>query len=406
MAEDRLEERAKRLNFIKKSIEALLTPSEGKRLYVYDTKVRGLGLSVTSTGTKTFILYRKVEGRPERITLGHYPDLTIEQARRKATELNAAIAAGRNPARQRRAARAEMTLQELFELYLERYARVHKKSWRADVGVFNRYLGEWKPRKLSIIRKADVQALHSRIGKDHGIYAANRLQELLQTMFNRAADWGFEGPNPAKGIKAFREKSRERFLEADEMPRFFQAVAEELNTAVRDFTLIALLTGARRGNVLAMRWGEVNLERATWTIPETKTGVQHTVPLVPEAVAILEERKRTAQVEFVFPGNGRSGHLVEPRTAWLRILKRAGIKDLRIHDLRRTLGSWQAATGASLTVIGRTLAHKSVSTTAIYARLNLDPVRRSVETATRAMLAAGGMLPKAEVVEIGQGGKR
>ena len=104
--------------------------------------------------------------------------------------------------------------------------------------------------------------------------------------------------------------------------------------------------------------------------------------------------------EFVFPGTGKNGHLAEPRKGWERILKRAGIADLRIHDLRRTLGSWQAKTGASLAIIGKSLNHKHQNTTAIYARLDLDPVRASINTATNAMLTAAGLKDTAEVIKI------
>jgi len=406
---------APRLAFTKKSLEALPLPPAGKRLYAYDLKTPGLGVQVTSTGTITFQLYRKVQGRPERMTLGRFPAMTVEQAKRKAAQLNGVIAQGQNPADRKRAARAEMTLRELFDLYLERHARPHKKSWREDEANFKRYLTPWQHRKLSDIKKAHVQALHADIGNitgpvkrrgDGGPYAANRLLALLRCLFNRAADWGWEGINPAKGIRPFREKSRERFLQADELPRFFKALSEEPNQTIRDFLLISLLTGARRGNVLAMKWEDVNLERATWTIPDTKAGIAVTVPLVPEAVALLVERQAGAKGPYVFPSNSKTGHLVEPKVAWTRLLKRAGIEDLHMHDLRRTLGSWQASQGASLTIIGKSLGHRNVSTTAIYSRLNLDPVRRSVETATRAILAAGGVLPKAEVVELSQGGKK
>jgi integrase len=108
-----------------------------------------------------------------------------------------------------------------------------------------------------------------------------------------------------------------------------------------------------------------------------------------EAIEMLKIRKSNRSSFFVFPGNGRTGHLIEPKTGWRRILERAGIKDLRIHDLRRTLGSWQAITGSSLPIIGKSLNHKNASTTQIYARLNLDPVRESVQKATVAMIQAG-----------------
>jgi integrase len=124
------------------------------------------------------------------------------------------------------------------------------------------------------------------------------------------------------------------------------------------------------------------------------------VTLSPEALAILATRKPVEATGYVFPGPGKTGHLEEPRKGWERILARAGIEDLRIHDLRRTLGSWQAKTGASLSIIGKSLNHKSPNTTAIYARLDLDPVRESVERAINAMLAAAGLKPAAEVVDL------
>ena len=142
-----------------------------------------------------------------------------------------------------------------------------------------------------------------------------------------------------------------------------------------------------------MRWEELNLARATWIIPaeKSKSGEAVHVALTPPVLRILKERKLNSISEWIFPGTGRSGHLVEPKSAWKRILKRAGLTDLRLHDLRRTLGSWQAATGASLPIIGKSLGHKSLQATQIYARLNLDPVRDAVNTATNAMLAAAGV---------------
>ncbi len=154
---------------------------------------------------------------------------------------------------------------------------------------------------------------------------------------------------------------------------------------------MSLLTGARRSNVLAMNWNDVNLERGEWRIRETKNGTPQSVPLVPDAIAILEARKNSAvcaDSDFVFPGTGESGHLVEPKKAWKIVLDKAGIADLRLHDLRRTMGSWQAGTGANLSVI---VNHKSTQTTAIYARLWMEPVRNSMETAASAMLQAAGL---------------
>lgn len=394
---------AQMINFTKRALETLPLPKPGTRETYYDTKIPSLAVRVTATGTKTFIVRRRIAGgQAERITLGTFPAMMVDQARRLAAQVNASIARGENPNDKKRSLRAEMTLGELFDAFLERHAKVHKRSWLQDQAKFNRYLVLWANRKLSAIRKSDVQVLHAKIGRDHGIYAANRTLEMLKTMYNKAIDWGFDKPNPAQGVKKFKEQSRDRFLQADELPRFFQALAEEPNADFRDYFLVALLTGARRANVLAMRWEQINFARGTWTIPTTKNGESHTLPLVGEAIAVLNERKSYSESPWVFPGTGKAGHLMEPKKAWARILSRAGIENLHIHDLRRSLGSWQAATGASLSIIGKTLAHKNVSTTAIYARLNLDPVRNAMETATRAMLDAAGVGEKAEVVTIGK----
>ncbi len=468
-----------KLNLTKAAIDAFPAAPKGKRTYYHDTRAKGLIVAVTDKGTKSFQVYRWVSGRPERITLGRYAQgqgsgLTIEQARKAAGDANLAIAKGENPAEKKRTARGEITLAALFEDYMTRHAEVHNRRPDKARTHFRLYLSDWANRKLSHIRRADIQALHARLGRERGKVTANVAVKLLRALFNRAIEWEcWDKPNPARGIKYFPEESRERFLQPDELPRFFKALADEENETIRDYILISLLTGARRSNVLAMRWDEISIERAEWRIPITKSGKPHVVPLLSEAIAILKRRqaqstaaareaeerarakegaslKADATNEYVFPGTGAGGHLIEPKKGWRRILDRAElhqlvewltdarawnekqieeaivaadhrkalkearaavkalgkdpgharIRDLHIHDLRRTLGSWQAATGASLPIIGRTLAHRNVSTTAIYARLNLDPVRKSMEKAAAAMLAAGGFTSPAEVVAL------
>jgi len=141
-----------------------------------------------------------------------------------------------------------------------------------------------------------------------------------------------------------------------------------------------------------MRWQDIDLNEAIWRIPKTKNGDALNVPLTPESLTILEARKKQKIVNaiWVFPGDGKTGHLVEPKKAWAAILQNAGIEELRIHDLRRTLGSWQARQGTSTAIIGKSLGHRSQQATAIYARLDIDPVRQSMEQATAGMIDAGG----------------
>lgn len=391
-----------KINFTKAIIDSLSLPESGKRDTYHDKKASGLQLRITSTGVKTFSVYKRIKrGEPERITLGRYPDMTIEQARKSAAEINLHIMAGKNPADRLREAKREMTMNDLFQEYMERRAAFNRRPDKPQA-TYRLYLSDWDKRKLSTIRHEEVDRLHKKIGRSNGQVTANIVLKLLHVMFNKAInEWRiWKGENPAHGIAKFPEQSRDRFLQSDELPRFFQAVAKEENEAIRDYVLMSLLTGARRSNVLSMRWQDVNFDRAEWRIEITKNGTPQTVALSPEALEVLQNRKPSDCAVFVFPGTGKAGHLMEPKKGWKRILERAGIDNLRIHDLRRTLGSWQAKTGASLAIIGKSLNHKNQNTTAIYARLDLDPVRDSVNKATSAMLTAAGLKNSAGTVPL------
>lgn len=377
------------INFTKAAIEQMVAPQGENRRYVYDTKESCLLVQITGNGRKTFQLYKKHMGKPVRVTIGTFPELTVEQARKKAREIKVSLTNGENPNDKLKQQRQEMTFAGLFEIYMERHSKIKKRTWQEDHRYFDRHLGDIGKKRLSTITKKDISAVHSKIGKTRQVHA-NRVLTLISSVFGRAIEFGlWEGLNPCTGIKKFPEQSRDRFLSADELARFFQALEQEPNSTARDFFLVALLTGARRANVMSMRWSDVDLKAQTWRIPETKNGTPQTVPLVGPVLEILQDRRKNTSSFFVFPGPGKTGHLVEPKKAWARICQTAGIKGARIHDLRRTMGSWQAKTGASLPVIGKSLNHKSASTTSIYARLDLDPVRTAMEKAAEAMLEAG-----------------
>jgi len=352
-----------RIRFTKAALERLPIPATG-RVYTYDAATPSLAVCVTATGHRAFYLYKRVGGRPERIHIGKFPDLTVEQARKKADELKGDIARGVNPADRKCTARGMMTFGELFDAYLER-AKLHKRTWGEDQRQFDCHLSGWKTRKLSSITKADVAKLHAKTGKDTP-YSANRLLALLSCVFNTAAnDFGYEGANPCRGVKRFHEEKRDRFLLPDEMKRFFTALSAELDDTLRDFFWIALLSGARRGNCQSMRWDELNLSRGDWRIPGDKSKNREAmlIHLPPQAVEILNRRLaerdgKPARLRsvYVFGSYGKTGHLVEPKAAWARIRTAAKLPGLRMDDLRRTLASWQAIAGASLTIIGKSLA--------------------------------------------------
>jgi len=389
--------------FSKRGLDKLLG-QQGERLVIHDPKTPGLRAELREGGTITYYVFKRLAGGgPRRIKIGDFPAVTIDAARTEALDVLSELSQGRDVARDRRQRRQESTLADLFTHWLDSHARLHKRTWQEDQRQYDKLLSGWHNRRLSSITRNDVRTLHARIGSNHGHYAANRLLALLRAVFDKSADLGYDGPNPARGIKKFREESRDRFLQPGELPAFMAAVKAESNDTLRDFFQVLLYTGARRSNVQAMQWADVNLDAATWRIPNTKSGEPVTIHLPTPAIVILAGRKAAADegAEWVFPtqkDKGKTPHLSEPKEAWKRLLKRAGIKDLRLHDLRRTLGSYQAAAGASLAIIGKSLGHKAGSpATAVYARMNLDPVRASVDVAIAAMLTAAEKEGKASV---------
>jgi len=346
-----------KFTFTRQKIEALKSPPEGSRAYHYDTKVRGLGIAVSPKGLKTFFLYRREQGRPARRGIGDFRELTIEKARSIAEDNNARIARGEAPTAEHRAIRNEWTLKELFDEYLERHAKVFTRRWKNQQSMFNQIPGLHN-RKISSIRKSDVEALRDKIGSTRGKHVANRTVELLSSLFNKARSWDWKGENPASGVRAFKEAKRDRFLNGAELKAFFLSLQAEPNKLIRDFLLVALLTGARRSNVESMRWDEINWDLATWRIPAAKSKADEvmTVTLVDYVISILKARQAEqaqSESEWVFPGCGKTGHLTEPKSAFTRVIERAGITDFRLHDLRRTHGSWQAAIGSSLNIIAK-----------------------------------------------------
>jgi integrase len=386
--------------FTRRSLERL--PAREKRYNVLDPETRGLGLVVHPSGEKTFFHVAKVLGYPRRKTLGPFDSMSIEQARGEASRINADLTKWKTDGFQGPAPfeknAEEPTFNELTDLYIEKHLKQRaKRPERAERDVrytVNAHLAAWKNRKIGTIRRADVQKIHAELGNDRK-FAANGVAELVRRLFNFAIEaelWS--GENPAAKIKRFHEPSRTRFLQPDELARLFAALRKETNRDLRDFVNLSLWTGARKSDVLSMRWENISLPDNRWEVPDPKNSVPYVVALTPEAVKILKDRSRPGD-PWVFPSHGKTGHVVNLKRPWKELLKRAKIGNLRIHDLRRTLGSWQAASGASLPVIGKSLGHVSTHATQIYARLDLDPVRASVTAATQAMIAASKKKPKA-----------
>lgn len=408
-----------RIEFSKTKLEKLPHPDAGRETY-YDTRVPKLALRVTAAGSKSFYVIRREGTQVFWLKLGTFPDTSVENARKLAEAELGKFSTGNNPVKAKRAEKLTPTLEDAFDQYMKLHA-IPKGRKRTDDfrAIWERCIGkmpeterkkhgrprakhpagvDWSARKLDEVTTPEIRRLHAEIGTTHKILA-NAALEVLRTVYARAIEFGYPGENPARGITPFPKHKRDRFIQAGELPEFFTALAADTSEDFKHFVLLALLTGARRTNVLSARWQDLDLTAKVWRIPDTKSGEPLLLPLVPEAVEIFEARKPKRE-GFVFPAESATGHMTPPKKRWKALGIRAGVSDLRIHDLRRSLGSWQAIGGASLVVIGRSLGHKSPDATAIYARLSMDPVRASMNAATDAMLVAGKMKKPATVAKM------
>ena len=374
-------EMADKQHFTQKSIETLIP--KDKPYLVRDDEDKGLVVKVYPSGSKTFFLDVLIAGKHDMFKLGVWPEMNVAIARRDVKKMKSDVAQGKNPKAEKKEG---ITVGAFFIIYMERHGAKYKTAAK-DQSRFSRLVQPWEHYRLVEITRSKVEALHKSIG-ERTPTQANRVLQLLSSVFSQAILWGYlKTENPCKGIKKFKEVSRDRFLGGEELGRFFEALDLTENPAFKDYILLSLFTGARKSNVLGMRWKDIDFERNVWKIPGelSKNGDPMQIPLGPDVLEILKRRRAETSSIFVLPGIGKTGHYTTPRHAWETLLKRANLEDLRIHDLRRSMGSWMTIGGTSLPIVGKALGHKTSQATSIYARLNLDPVRAAMDQAVEAM---------------------
>ena len=353
-----------RINFTQKNIEGLAAPSTGEMIYK-DEKTQYLTLRIFPSGKKTYTYIRKIDGKVRFIKLGDHPGMTVLLARKKAAEHSGSFANGVDPVEEKRKAKSRSaTLANLFNAYLEDHLKTHAKTYKEDVRMFNKYLTPLASRQANKITSDDLRKHHRSLGEHNGHRQANRVLQLARRIYSYAIKKnGYTGCNPAAAglvdVNPKGEQERERFLSLQELETFFAGL-EKLTPERRDFFTLALLTGARRSNISSMEWDELDFNGQVWNIPgsKTKNGKPIHVVLCKEATEILERLWRNSKITetpYVFPGRGVKGHYDNTQRAWRNLLRETGLKDLKMHDLRRTLASYQAKNGTSLLVIAKTL---------------------------------------------------
>jgi integrase len=328
------------------------------------------------------------------LTLGRYPDLTLDQSRKLARKLLARVLDGHDPVAERKLMRRAPTVADLCFAYVERHSKPHKRSAAADAQRVRVFLvPAWGSRKAQSVRRDDVAALHRKIGSSKGHYTANRLLALVSHIWT----WGeregllpISHPSPARGVTRFREYPRDRWLAPDEVKRVIDAIEREEDIFVRAYFWLALLTGCRKSELLQAKWEDVDFHHGTLRIPQTKAGRVHYVPLSGPAREVLQALPRESGNPHVLPGRKPGGHLVNVTKPWKRICTSAGVEKARLHDLRRTVGSWLAQSNISLHLIGHVLNQTTQNVTEVYARFAETDALEALEGHGAKLLAITG----------------
>ena len=385
----------------KRTVDAA-APGDKDR-FIWDIELRGFGLKVTPKGRKAFVLqYRLHGGVTRRYTIGTYGNpWTAETARTKAWELLGNVSKGRDPASAKKSEKQAKTVSELCDLYLADGCGAKKPSTIAtDRGRIERHIKPLLGRKrakdvtTADIRKfmadvasgktaADVKTgKHGRARVSGGKGTATRTVGLLGSIFSFAVDSGLRSDNPVRGVKRFPDHRNERFLSPVELARLGDALAvaerEGRNKMAIDAIRMLVLTGCRKSEILTLQWSHVNFETGYLELPDSKTG-QKRVPLGAPAPELLASLPRLADNPFVFPGEKAGQHLVGLPRVWSAIRAKAGLQDVRLHDLRHSFASVGAGAGMGLAVVGKLLGHRDPKTTARYAHIADDPAKAAAD---------------------------
>lgn len=429
----------------KRSVDALSCPAGKDRALLWDDALSGFGVIAHASGRRVYVAQYRLNGRSSRITIGEHGRLTAEEARVEAKKLLGAVANGVDPSAKRKADRVVPTFRQVAEAFLEKHVRRHRKARTADgydALLRLHLLPTLGSMRIVDIRRSHVEAIHDSLIGSPG--AANRALSVFSAVWNWAATKTYADLSlpisPAKGIERNREDGRERYLTTEELARLGDVLAraetvglpytidetkpkakhapkpESRVRRIDPFAIAAirllLFTGARRLEVLHARWDEIDFERGLLNLSSarSKTGKKALVLSAP-ALDILAALPRIEGNPHIIPGEAKDVAGVGlPRAdlkgPWRAITEAADLKDLRVHDLRHSHAATGAGLGLGLHIVGKLLGHSQPQTTARYAHLDTDPLRRASNSIGAALDSAMRRAPLANVVELRGTSKR
>ena len=400
----------------------------------YDSGLIGFGVAVYPSGIKSWVCEYRPHGggrgvAKKRVTLGKTTQLTPDQARKAAAALLAAVYLGGDPAQEKAERRASVTVGELIGLFDARYVGPILKPGTA-IGyriALEALRGAHGALKATALTRSHVATLH--FGMADRPYAANRAVAIWSKAFAWAAGAGLipDGQNPAKGIKKYREQGRERFLTSEELARLGDTLREgetiglpysvdetkptakhaaktdhrrvKLDRYATAALRLLVLTGARFREILHAKWEQIDVERGLIFLADSKTGKK---PLYLSAAAqkVLADLPRIQGNPHVIAGAKDGAPRSDLKKPWAAVSRAAGLEGVRLHDLRHSFASFGAGASLGLPIIGKLLGHSQPATTARYAHLDADPMRRAVDTIGSTISAAMNRETSAKVVSL------
>jgi len=362
-----------------------LCPAHLSKVDYFDTKVTGLLLKVLKSGRKSYYLrFQDGRGRKQEKKLGGADVVTLSEIRQHAIEQKAALAMGQDPFEDKKLLKDVPTLSAFVDTSYLPHIKTYKRSWVTDESLLRNHvlpaLGHFYLDQITRRHLVDVFSTHR---ETHKPGSTNRLIVLVRFVFNCALRWEVHGlhKNPANGIKLVPDNARlERFLSKEEAHHLLSALMLSENKMLRYIIAGLLLTGARKRELLDAKWKDFDLEKRIWTVQFNKSGKPRYIPLSDGMITLLSEIPRFEHCEWVFPNPATLKPYVHFFRSWDTARKRAGLPDLRIHDLRHTFASFLINSKRSLYEVQRILGHAESKTTQRYAHLSQDSLLEAAAT--------------------------
>jgi integrase len=388
------------------------TPGKTAQKRYYDDNMKGFGVRVTSGGTKAFFVEKLIKKKLCRITLGRYPELTVEMARIEVQKLLGQIAIGIDPVAEKRAEKMrEVTLNEVFNDYIQARKSLKHNTLYNYKKVLSTAFAGWGDKSCLAITKDKVAKHHEKLGKENGEAYANLAMRLLRALFNFAAGQyedaqgkSLISENPVNRLSQtrawYRVEPRQTFIKSHDLAAWYDGVQKLQNEVLRDYLLLLILCGLRRQEAAQLKWQYVDFSAKTLTVTDTKNHDSHTLPLTDYLYELLTSRYQNRINEYVFPGTGAAGHIIEPRKQMANVTKVSGVA-FTVHDLRRTFITIAEGLDISAYALKRLMNHKmNNDVTAGYIMTDVERLRKPMQQISNYMLKCMGVVQSADVIAL------